>query len=128
MSRYHELVSWIELTRFGLPQFTVSRRSLQLNGHELPAGAKVPMDSLKNLSRLRQLYEQRAIAVVPETVTRPEHMPLRRLERQAQVDRMERKAVAVGVADSVAALSLNLPEIKVPVEQKQENKNFKRRT
>lgn len=83
--RAHELIDWIEITRFGMPQFTVSRRPMTVQGETYPVGSLLPEGLLPNKTRIRQLYEQRFLAVIPESVLalRPDSMPpLKRLAFQ----------------------------------------------
>lgn len=55
------LQAWPDLTRLGLPTFTVIRRPLLFAGTIFGVGAEFPIAGVTH-TRLRQLYEQRAIA------------------------------------------------------------------
>ena len=61
----HALQSWAQLTRYGVPAFTVARRPLPVSenlGSILEVGAEIPNDFTG--VRIRQLYEQRRIAPI----------------------------------------------------------------
>lgn len=55
------LIPWTQLTRHGVPDFTVIRRAMLVHGVEVAIGSAVPAEITGHRSRLRQLYEQRKI-------------------------------------------------------------------
>jgi hypothetical protein len=121
MALYHELVPFTQLTRFGMPEFTVARRPILMQGQELPVGSIFPIAAVPNRTRIRQLYEQRAISVVAGTVKTSEQFPLRRLVEQArQAQQMNTAHTAhTPIAqdfDAAMDVALDLPAVDVAEE------------
>lgn len=62
------LLPWSKLTRNGVPRFRVSRRPMTTLATTFEVGAELPVGAVANQSRLRQLYEQRAIEPISDSV------------------------------------------------------------
>ena len=59
-------LTWAQLTRKGIPEFAVFRRPLLWAGADLKPGDRFPVNETVSRTDLRQLYEQKRIAPLPE--------------------------------------------------------------
>lgn len=64
----HNRTPWTKLTRYGIPEFRVVRRSLLFNGQTVEIGQQLPANIREHRNRTKQLYEQRLIEPITETV------------------------------------------------------------
>lgn len=71
-------VSWVQLTRYEMPNFVVKNRPLLWENGELPVGAPFPGS---DKARTRMLYEQHRIGVAPEA-TEPQK-PVKKTKKAA---------------------------------------------
>jgi len=67
-SRSRYIIPWLQLTRYSMPKFQVSRRRLFYGGEYLEPGTPIPESMVMHRTRVRQLYEQWLIEPIAGTV------------------------------------------------------------
>lgn len=118
----HAVTPWTRLTRYGLPQFRVSRRPLFFNGTTLPVGTIIPTSHLP-LQRLRQFHEQRLIVPIPETIVAapPPGRPAAEAEVPEQVLEQQAMEAASGEGMCSTLFIDDLPGVEALVEVDEPN-------
>jgi len=117
-SRSRYIIPWLQLTRYAMPKFQVSRRRLFYGGEYLEPGTPIPDSMVLHRTRVRQLYEQWLIEPIAETVVpRPGTASLVPTP-VAAVEVKTLPAVLPAVVDVPATnAEFYIPDIALPIEE-----------